>query len=152
MLIKVIFLFITFQFNLKINKVVQSFIDYLIDAGHYVFVNAHWVEAQALWIDKYTHNFLVVAEEQLNQFDVEAIKLSAMGVTIVASSGDDGAVSSEARGMSSNCAYVANFPATSEYVLAAGATSGPGLLDLRFLYILNFNSNFGFLQTPTRRR
>ncbi len=57
--------------NLKINKVVQSFIDYLIDAGHYVVVNAHWVNTQATWINKYTHNFSVVTEEQLNQINVD---------------------------------------------------------------------------------
>ncbi|WP_165482867.1 non-ribosomal peptide synthetase, partial [Legionella gratiana] len=57
--------------NLKINKLVQSFIDYLIDAGHFVIVNAHWVETQATWIDKYTHNFIIAREEQLEQFDVD---------------------------------------------------------------------------------
>ena len=76
---------------------------------------------------------LALSAKELYLFDVEAIKLSAMGVTIVASSGDDGAVSSDARGMSSNCAYIANFPATSEYVLAVGATSGPGY---SILYLL----------------
>ncbi|WP_115708600.1 non-ribosomal peptide synthetase, partial [Legionella sainthelensi] len=56
--------------NLKINKLVESFIDYLIDAGHFVFVNSHWVELQATWIDKYTHNFMVVSEEESEQLEV----------------------------------------------------------------------------------
>lgn len=56
--------------NLKINKLVESFIDYLIDAGHFVFVNSHWVEIQATWIDKYTHNFMVVSEEESEQLQV----------------------------------------------------------------------------------
>ncbi|WP_162263058.1 non-ribosomal peptide synthetase [Legionella cincinnatiensis] len=66
--------------NLKINKLVQSFIDYLIDAGHFVFVNAHWVEMQATWIDKYTHNFRVVSEDQLEQLNVN-YELHLMGTS-----------------------------------------------------------------------
>ena len=66
--------------------------------------------------------------EHVALFDVEAIKLSAMGVTIVAASGDDGASSFLARGDPAYCGYAASYPASSQYVLAVGATSGPGIL------------------------
>jgi len=57
-------------------------------------------------------------------FDTEALKLCAMGVTIFAASGDSGA---NARGISSttSCGYLPQFPATSPYVTAVGATMGP---------------------------
>lgn len=70
------------------------------------------------------HDFTVA---ELSLFDVEAIKVSVMGVTIVASSGDDGANARSARGDPSKCGYTPQFPATSQYVLAVGATSGPGM-------------------------
>jgi subtilase family serine protease len=48
-----------------------------------------------------------------------------MGVTIVVASGDDGAHSKEARSTPSECGYTVSFPASSKYVVAVGATSGP---------------------------
>ena len=56
-------------------------------------------------------------------FDEIAIKLSIMGTTILAASGDDGANSRSARSDLSKCAYFASFPATSQYVLAVGGTT-----------------------------
>ena len=74
-------------------------------------------------------------------FDVEAINLSVMGVTIVAYSGDDGANSEAARGNPSNCGYAPSFPASSQYVLAVGATSGPGMLSkVRYSSLLKLKS------------
>lgn len=89
----------------------------------------------------------------MTQFEVEAAKLGAQGVTIVVSSGDDGAVNigcsvcnpSQAPS-DDNCACKANsgsplvwtgakwsgagyfpsFPATCPYVTAVGATMGDG--------------------------
>jgi hypothetical protein len=55
-------------------------------------------------------------------FNNVALTLSAMGVTIVVSAGDDGAASYEARNNPSGCAYRPIFPATSNYVLAVGGT------------------------------
>ena len=46
-------------------------------------------------------------------FNTEAIKLGIIGTTIVASSGDDGAVSSMARNASRYCGYFPDFPASS---------------------------------------
>jgi tripeptidyl-peptidase-1 len=55
-------------------------------------------------------------------FNVQAMKLGVMGVTIVVSSGDDGAVNDASREDTSKCAYYPSFPATSPYVTAVGAT------------------------------
>ena len=44
------------------------------------------------------------------------------GVTILASSGDDGAVSPSAASNSMYCGYNPSFPATSPYVTAVGGT------------------------------
>jgi tripeptidyl-peptidase I len=59
-----------------------------------------------------------------NAFNTAAVKLSAMGVTILVSSGDDGALSNRVRnGRTQNCGYEPDFPASSPYVTAVGATS-----------------------------
>jgi len=58
-------------------------------------------------------------------FDVIAMKLGVRGVTILASSGDDGAVSPTASRDSMRCGYNPSFPATSPYVTAVGGTMGP---------------------------
>ena len=65
-----------------------------------------------------------VSRAEKDAFSREAIKLGAMGVTIVAASGDDGAISRAVRidGVSA-CSYVAIFPASNPYVTAVGATS-----------------------------
>ena len=50
-------------------------------------------------------------------FDVIAIKLSIMGTTLVAASGDQGVHSG------SQCGYAPGFPAASQYVLSVGGTT-----------------------------
>lgn len=55
-------------------------------------------------------------------FDLTAMKLGVRGVTILASSGDDGAVSPNAARDSMSCGYSPSFPATSPYVTAVGGT------------------------------
>ena len=57
-------------------------------------------------------------------FNSEAIKLGLQGVTIVASSGDDGVANFRARFESSECGYSPLWPASSAYVLSIGATQG----------------------------
>lgn len=69
----------------------------------------------------------ILSIDDLMVFDIEAIKLSVMGVTILAASGDDGANDPSARGDPSNCGYAPSFPSTSQYVLSIGATYGPGM-------------------------
>lgn len=58
-------------------------------------------------------------------FDTLAMKLGLQGVTITASSGDDGAAGNSARSNSLMCGYRPSFPASSPYVTAVGATMGP---------------------------
>ena len=55
-----------------------------------------------------------------NAFNVQALKLSAMGVTLVAASGDDGAPGQIID--TSHCSYNPDFMSTSPYVLSIGAT------------------------------
>lgn len=61
-----------------------------------------------------------VSVEYAQEFETSAILLSAQGITIIASSGNGGA-----SGFSSGCGYGPDWPATSPYVLAVGATKGP---------------------------
>lgn len=63
-----------------------------------------------------------VSSSYASQFNTEAAKIGIMGVTLIASSGDDGAVPSSASGAPSRCAYAPVFPASSPYVTAVGAT------------------------------
>ena len=57
-------------------------------------------------------------------FNTQAIKCGAMGITIFAASGDDGAHSSSVRGRrTEHCGYEPDFPAASPYVTAVGATA-----------------------------
>eukprot|EP01042_Synura_sphagnicola_P036440 gene36440-biopygen5503 len=60
-----------------------------------------------------------------SSFNTEVMKVCAMGVTIVAASGIDGAPGSHYRSSStSDCGYDAVFPASSPYVTAVGSTMG----------------------------
>lgn len=63
-----------------------------------------------------------VSFSEMNYFNVQAMKLSLMGITIVVASGDDGALSNLARGQPLNCGYSPSYPASSPYVVAVGAT------------------------------
>lgn len=60
-----------------------------------------------------------------NAFNTEAQKLGVQGVTILASSGDDGVANFQARSSPKECGYHPSFPASSPYVTAVGATQGP---------------------------
>jgi subtilase family serine protease len=65
-----------------------------------------------------------VSGSELDAFNIQAIKLGAMGVTIVVPSGDDGAISRLVRtNGTAKCSYSPTFPASSPYVVAVGATS-----------------------------
>jgi tripeptidyl-peptidase I len=55
-------------------------------------------------------------------FSQEGMKLSVRGVTILASSGDDGAPSFISRNDPSKCAYHPDFPAANPYVISVGGT------------------------------
>ena len=60
----------------------------------------------------------VIADDEQEAFNTMAIKLSAMGVTLVAASGDGGATTN----WRFVCEYVPQFPATCPYVLTVGGT------------------------------
>eukprot|EP01042_Synura_sphagnicola_P002843 gene2843-biopygen3066 len=66
----------------------------------------------------------LVGYSNVDSFNTEAMKLGAMGVTVLVSSGDDGAPGDKARGNPTACAYDPSFPASSPYVTAVGATRG----------------------------
>mgnify|MGYP003880592577 CR=1 FL=1 len=61
----------------------------------------------------------------LNRMDEEFAKLAARGVTFIASSGDDGVNSPQARGHPSQCGLSPQYPASSPWVTAVGGTIGP---------------------------
>jgi len=58
-------------------------------------------------------------------FTQEAQKLGLRGVTVLASSGDDGASNYNLRNDSTKCGYSVSFPASCPYVTSVGATQGP---------------------------
>lgn len=60
-----------------------------------------------------------------NTFNNACITASALGVTIMVSSGDDGVAGNSARRNPNNCGYSPSWPATAPYVTAVGATQGP---------------------------
>lgn len=68
--------------------------------------------------------FLLYSE--MVQFNIEAQKLALQGVTLIASSGDDGVAGEMVRGGKAEfCGYNPIFPASSPFVTAVGGTMGP---------------------------
>ena len=63
-----------------------------------------------------------VTVSEFDAFNIEAMKLSLMGTTLLAAAGDDGANSWKVRGNKNFCGYSPQFPASSPYVLSVGAT------------------------------
>ena len=55
-------------------------------------------------------------------FDIAAMKLGAMGSTILVASGDDGALSPRARDNGDHCYYKPEWPATSPWIVSVGGT------------------------------
>lgn len=55
-------------------------------------------------------------------FNIAAMKLGAMGSTILVASGDDGALSPKARDNGDNCYYKPDWPATSPWIVSVGGT------------------------------
>uniref|UniRef100_A0A7S1VBJ7 Peptidase S53 domain-containing protein n=1 Tax=Sexangularia sp. CB-2014 TaxID=1486929 RepID=A0A7S1VBJ7_9EUKA len=66
-------------------------------------------------------------KNDMTRFNTEVCKITARGITVLVSSGDDGAAGSDARqDPSTACASTdPSYPATSPYVTAVGATQGP---------------------------
>lgn len=59
------------------------------------------------------------------RFNTEICKLGLRGLTVFVSSGDDGVANFGARSDPTQCGFTPSYPATSPYVTAVGATSGP---------------------------
>jgi tripeptidyl-peptidase-1 len=68
-----------------------------------------------------------ISADYVTSFNTQALKLSAMGVTLVASSGDDGVSGRDSRTSKNKCKYAPLFPASSIYVVSVGGTQGPEL-------------------------
>jgi tripeptidyl-peptidase-1 len=92
----------------------------------------HWIEAVAAssnppLVHSMSYGALEpqLSKSEVNSFNTEAMKLGAQGVTIVASSGDDGVANFQARSAARKCGYTPSFPASSPYVFAIGGTQGP---------------------------
>jgi tripeptidyl-peptidase I len=82
-------------------------------------VNPPLVISIGFWSEERT-----IAKSVHLAFTTQAIKLGAMGVTIVASSGDDGAVGSIVRKEgTARCGYEPTFPSSNPFVTSVGATS-----------------------------
>lgn len=60
----------------------------------------------------------------INLFNMEAVKLALQGVTLITSSGDDGASGFLARYSNIFCGYYPHFPASSPFVTTVGGTQG----------------------------
>lgn len=95
----------------------SDFTDWIIEVAD--AVNPPLVISIGFWSEERT-----LANSVHLAFTTEAIKLGAIGVTIVASSGDDGAVGSMVReGGTGRCGYVPTFPSSNPFVTSVGSTS-----------------------------
>jgi tripeptidyl-peptidase-1 len=65
------------------------------------------------------------AVSTMSAFSTEAMKLGLQGVSILVSSGDDGAVNYKVRNSTAYCGYYTSFPSSCPYVTSVGATQGP---------------------------
>ena len=87
----------------------------------WVLLVANTAKPALVWSISYGMEDIYVTDSERNAFEIQAIKLGAVGVTIVAASGDDGAISRNVR-KGGKCTYAPIFPASSPYVTAVGAT------------------------------
>lgn len=86
---------------------------------------ANLATPQQVFTISYSGDEYLFGAGEMNLFEIEAKKLALVGTTIVAAAGDDGAHDRDGRGNSALCAsaaYVAQYPASSQWVLAVGAT------------------------------
>ena len=95
-----------------------------LDLAEWLETVADCVKPPLVFSISYGADELSMSASEMAAFSTQAIKLSAMGVTVVAASGDDGAVSSTVRqhGISA-CGYSPLFPASNPYILSVGGTT-----------------------------
>jgi tripeptidyl-peptidase-1 len=70
-----------------------------------------------------------VSASEFEQWNILTMKLGLFGTTVMVSAGDDGAMSTNARATNMGtygCGYMPSYPASGPYVIAVGATMGPG--------------------------
>jgi tripeptidyl-peptidase I len=92
--------------------------------GSWLIAVASDTSLQRVLSISYGQDEKLISAATSDAFNTAAVKLSAMGVTILVSSGDDGALTNRVRsGKFQNCGYEPDFPASSPYVTAVGATS-----------------------------
>jgi tripeptidyl-peptidase I len=70
----------------------------------------------------YTRDENYISKGEFNLFQVNAIKLGALGLTLLVAAGDDGVSSPQARGNPRRCGYMPTFPGSCPYVTAVGST------------------------------
>lgn len=92
-----------------------------------------------------------ITQSVADSFNTEAMKLAAMGVTIMSASGDDGAPGMKARTNGLNCGYMPQFPASCPYLTAVGGTQVCCLLSVQFINIKH-NCFLLFTQGPESNR
>ena len=124
-----------------INDCIEANLDvqYLMAVSQSVPTTFYYWEGNDVWLDwivnmanmlkppqvisiSYGSYELSMSKSYIKAFDVEAMKLGMMGVTLVAASGDDGVSGFMARNGNIPCDYYADFPASSPYVTAVGGT------------------------------
>jgi tripeptidyl-peptidase-1 len=86
---------------------------------------ANMANPPQVWSMSYCSYETEIPTSTKNSFTTQMIKLGTMGVTVLASSGDDGAPGYKAEQDGSKCAYSPMFPASHPYVTAVGGTTGP---------------------------
>jgi len=125
----------------NINDCIEANLDvqYLMGVSQSVPTTFFYWEGYDVWLDwivemanmlkpphvisiSYGSYELSMSKSYIKAFDIEAIKLGMMGVTLVAASGDDGVSGFLARNGNIPCDYYAGFPASSPYVTAVGGT------------------------------
>jgi tripeptidyl-peptidase I len=70
----------------------------------------------------YTRDENYISKGEFNLFQVNAIKLGVLGLTLLVAAGDDGVSSPQARGNPRRCGYMPTFPGSCPYVTAIGST------------------------------
>jgi subtilase family serine protease len=70
----------------------------------------------------YGNDESLYSESEYILFQTSAIKLGAMGVTMVIAAGDDGVHKGVARSNANFCGYKAQYPTSCPYVISVGAT------------------------------
>lgn len=76
----------------------------------------------------------VLRLSQTTFFELQAVRLGLMGVTILVAAGDNGVTSTFSKANATNCGYSPSYPATCPYVTAVGATQVSGIKLLPLSY------------------